>query len=384
MADINVKAVLETNTTLNGTFTTPDGVPLLNDDLVLVAAQASATQNGVWQVKSGLDWVQQIEGIDYRKGFEVRVLEGTNNELTLWIQTNDGVPGTSSTTYRKESLGRPYGGVGAIQVNGAQISLADSGVVSGAYELASINVGSDGRILDVSGSSISSTFMEGLGFEYINATQVQLKAGSAYIPGLNRTIRVGSPITSNVVSGAYALSYLYLYETNGVGQFEISNVAPDTPYQGHARYKTGDETRRFIGMIKNDVAGNLIPFNCEVLAGNIYRLTYGLEPVNQRVVNAFTGNTSVQTEIIGPSAVTAANRLVGPSAMSAFIYWTTVGAGVKYIGYNPAGGNPPRTINGAEQDQDWIDLGNNHELRYKLASAADSISLYVQGFMGRR
>jgi hypothetical protein len=385
MADIAVKGVLEADTTLSGTMTTPDGVVLDAGDYVLATAQASALQNGIWVVDLAA-WVRPTEGLDYRKGFEVRVLEGSVHELSMWLQINEGVPDTSSTLFRKESEGRLYEGSQGIDINGYQVLIEPTGVLAGTYELATINVDAQGRILSATGSSVSSSFIEGLAFEYVNATQVKLKTGSAYIPGINRIVPVIAEITSTVVAGANAVTYLYMYETNGVGQFETSSTAPDAPYSGHARYKTGDQTRRFIGMLRNDGSGNLIPFNCEVLAGNIYRLTYGLENTNttMRVLNATSSGTTVQTVDISPTAATAANRFVGPSAMSAFVYWITTGSGTKQMGYTPSG-NPPRILPAASNGLDWTDLGNAHELRYKFnVGSVDTLQLFINGFLGRR
>ncbi len=384
MADIAVKGVLQTNTTLSGNMTTPDGVSLVDGDYILATAQSSGTQNGIWVVASGA-WTRPTEGLDYRKGFEVRVLEGASNELTMWIQSNSGIPDTSATTYRKASQGRVYEGTGAIQINDYQVSIIPSGVTPGTYELPSINVDTYGRITTASGGEITASFIEGLGMEYVSATQVKLKAGNAYIPGLNRIVPVIADITANVLSGANTISYLYVYETNGVGQLELSATGPDVPYIGTARYKTGDSTRRYVGYIRNDGSGNLIPFNCEVLAGNIYKQTYGLGDDNTtlRVVNAFTGATTVQTVNVGPSSGTAANRLVGAGAASALVYWVTTGTGAKWLGYTPST-LPPNKLLLASNGKHWVDLSSTTDLQYKLDTAADTISLYVTGFIGRR
>ncbi len=386
MADISVKGVLQANTTLSGTMTTPDGVALVDGDYILATAQTSATQNGIWVVHTGA-WTRPTEGIDYRKGMEVRVIEGSSNELSMWLQSNTGVPDVSSTTYRKETQGRVYQGTGPLQVNDYQISIAPSGVTPGTYELPAINVDTYGRLTTASGGQITASFIEGLGMEYVSATQIKVKTGNAYIPGINRIVPVLADITTTVISGANALTYVYMYEVNGVGQIETSSTAPDVPYVGNARYKTGDTTRRFIGMVKNDSTGSvLIPFNCEVLAGNIYKITYTLEHTNTllRVLNATSSGTTVQTVDISTTASTAANRFAGPNALSAFVYWITTGSGTKQLGYTPSG-NPPRIIPAASNGYDWIDLSSIQELRYKFnVATVDTLQLFIAGFMGRR
>jgi hypothetical protein len=385
MADIAVKGVIESNTALTGLFTTADGVVLSDGDYVLLVGQTSGLQNGIWLANSGA-WTRPTEGVDYRKGFEARILEGSSNELALWLQSNEGVPDTSTTTFRKASHGTTMEGVGGVAVDGYQISLIDTGVAAGVYELGTFSIGDDGRITSAVGSNVTASFIEGLALEYVSATQIKLKLGSAYIPGINRTIRTMSELTSTVISGANALTYLYLYETNGVGQFETSSTAPDVPYTGQARYKTGDTSRRYLGMVKNDSAGNLIPFNCEVLGGNIFKMTYALlhNSTELRAVNAFTGSTTSQTTDVSATAATAANRLTGVSAMSAFVYWVTTGSGAKYIGYRPVTNTPPRVLPAASAGFDWVDLGSSNQLNYKLDTAGDTITLYVAGYMGRR
>lgn len=387
MADVKVRAVLTAQTTLNGIFTTSDGVPLANDDYVLAAGQASGVQNGIWVAKLGAPWVRPSEGMDYSKGFEVRVLEGNNNEMALWVQNNNGVPDASNTTFQKESLGRVYENAGGLSINGHQISIAPTGIEQGIYDVTTLTILADGRIEKAVSGNTETSYIDGMEFQYDSATSFIVQPGTAYIPGIDRVIRLGSQVVATKLGAAWDNTYVYLYETNGVGQIETSLTPPDVPFSAFARTKQGNNTRRYIGMVKNNSAGNLFPFLFEALSGGLYKFMYATPDtdVDKRVINAYTGTTTAQNLLVGTTSATAAHRMIAPGSLSGFVYWVTTGAGVKYLGNRPtADFDPSRVLAAASVGREWIEVGTSQMLTYRLATSTDTLTVYITGYMGRR
>lgn len=90
-------------------------------------------------------------------------------------------------------------------------------------------------------------------------TTVTLSAGCAYLPGGLRML-LQDPLTVTVSGVVSAWAHFYLTSNGGDNLFEFSTVAPDVPYQGTARTKTGDATRRYLGSLYFGAAGTTVPF----------------------------------------------------------------------------------------------------------------------------
>lgn len=385
MADVTVRAVQTTNRAITGLGVTPDGVVLADGDYVLNVGQTSTVQNGVWIAKVGA-WERPEEGMDYRAGFEVRVLEGNDNTLALWIQNNYGtIADTDSLTFQKESNGRPLQGSSGIEIVNNEIRLVSTGVEEGIYELATLSILEDGRVAFASPTGVAPTYIDGLTFKYLNASTFQVTPGDAFIPGANRVIRLPSTVTASRMTGADALTHVYLYETNGVGQIETTTTLPDPAYGYSARTKIGDSTRRYLGSLRNDASGNIIPFHFELLSPNLYRFSYSTLYSSQPILNAWTGPTTVQELYVGMETGITTRRYVGIDAMSAFVQWVTTGSDLKYIGWHPTPGvTPPIELPAASRGTAWVDLGNPPHFVWKLNTGTDTLTVGVLGYMGRR
>ena len=155
----SVKATTTANITLSGTQTI-DGVSLSADDRVLVKNQSTATQNGLYLVKSG-SWVRtddMASGANAAGAF-VFVEQGTvnaENGFTCTSNTGSAVVATNNLTFAQFSgAGQITAGDG-LDKSGNTLSLdlkANGGCVIESTELA----------VDLSASSISGTLALGDG-----------------------------------------------------------------------------------------------------------------------------------------------------------------------------------------------------------------------------
>lgn len=116
-----VRVAVSTNVTLSGTQTL-DGVACVADDRVLLYGQTTASQNGLWLVKSGA-WVRPS---DFTAGYNasgvhVIVTEGTANQDNIFLCTTDtAIVGTNNLAFNRLP--------NSIQVDNTTIELA-SGVL---------------------------------------------------------------------------------------------------------------------------------------------------------------------------------------------------------------------------------------------------------------
>lgn len=101
-------------------------------------------------------------------------------------------------------------------------------------------------------------YIDGLRPTFVSATAVTIKSGACYIPGSGKVVRNDSDMAlTGLAPGASTWAHLYVYESAGVLAAELSTTAPATPYNGTARCKTGDTTRRYVGSVLTDASGNI-------------------------------------------------------------------------------------------------------------------------------
>jgi hypothetical protein len=111
------------------------------------------------------------------------------------------------------------------------------------------------------GLGVGAGYIEGLIPKWISATSISLSSGAAYMPAAGKVMVVASDLTlSGLTLTAATWYYLYLYDNAGVAAIELSDVAPADPYNGTARTKTGNNTRRFITAIRAQVANVIRKF----------------------------------------------------------------------------------------------------------------------------
>ncbi|MEW4985167.1 hypothetical protein [Stenotrophomonas geniculata] len=93
----------------------------------------------------------------------------------------------------------------------------------------------------------------------LDGLTVSVSPGVCYIPGTGRITSDGT--ASITLSGLTPNTFyhLYGYGVGGSLALEASTVAPDTPYLGTARCKTGDTTRRYLISGRTNASGILRP-----------------------------------------------------------------------------------------------------------------------------
>lgn len=157
-------------------------------------------------------------------------------------------------------------------------------------------------------STVEPGYIDGLVMRWVSATALTVSMGTAYIPSVGSNINVAADIAkTGLALSATSWYHVYLYLNSGVPDIEIVTTAPSTPYNGTARTKTGDTTRRYIGSVKTDGSGNLYQF---IQDGDTVAWLYDTVSAPARVLSGgvATVRTTVATAVVVP--VTALRALL--------------------------------------------------------------------------
>jgi hypothetical protein len=145
-------------TSLSTTTTTVDGYSLATGDLVLLTAQSTGSQNGLWQVPASGNWTRPTEFATGAtiKGRTILVMKGTTNANTQWALDTPTAGITIDTTAQSwSSVGVPTGTfaptAGQISAGESVFNLPTNGTSDAAPALtaflaACASAGSDGYI----------------------------------------------------------------------------------------------------------------------------------------------------------------------------------------------------------------------------------------------
>ena len=242
-----------------------------------------------------------------------------------------------------------------------------------------------GHVVDISSGGFDTGYIEGLAMEYAGPDYIGLFPGAAYVPGYNRVVTLEAYETRTIFPspGANGIRYVYLDEVNGIGQVHVSDVAPALPYFGNARTMTGDNTKRYLGMLKWSAAGVMLQFDHKVFGGATTFVLYGFRHNNAllRVVDNYSSTTLARTNI-GPAGTDAAKRLVGPGARTAWMYVLVEGisgVGNGYVGEPSLGVVNAPGVKGHGDGYMFARL-NAGDIAYHVSTTGVQLTAYVAGY----
>lgn len=104
-------------------------------------------------------------------------------------------------------------------------------------------------------------YIDGLKMVWVSGTALTVTSGSAYIPGASAVLSSPADIAKTGLSlSASTWYHVYLYDNAGAPDVEIVTTAPAAPYNGTARAKTGDTSRRYVGSVLTDASAAICKF----------------------------------------------------------------------------------------------------------------------------
>ena len=110
-------------------------------------------------------------------------------------------------------------------------------------------------------ASIPAGYIDGLKMVWNSATSISVTSGACYIQGSSAVISFPSTLTLSSLSlSASTWYHLYAYLNAGTPAIELVTTAPATAYNGTARSKTGDTSRRYVGSIITSASSTVLNF----------------------------------------------------------------------------------------------------------------------------
>lgn len=155
-------------------------------------------------------------------------------------------------------------------------------------------------------------YIDGLQMQWVSGTALTVSSGAAYIEGAGTVLRATSAIAKTSLSLTASTWYhVYLYDNAGTPDVEIGTTAPAEPYNGTARSKTGDASRRYVGSVRTDASSQMMCFLHTLATGDIkYEVT-----INDANLNVLSlGVAGVSTSVSLSSAIPITSQVA-----SAFI-----------------------------------------------------------------
>lgn len=104
-------------------------------------------------------------------------------------------------------------------------------------------------------------YIDGLKMVWVSGTALTVTSGSAYIPGTSAVLAAPADIAKTGLSlSASTWYHVYLYDNAGTPAVEVVTTAPAAPYNGTARSKTGNTSRRYVGSVLTDASAAICKF----------------------------------------------------------------------------------------------------------------------------
>lgn len=227
-----------------------------------------------------------------------------------------------------------------------------------------------GLVTPMSGQPIPAGYIDGLKMEWVSGTQIRFTSGSAYIPSLGRALALAAAVTKTPSLAASTWYHAYLYSNAGTPDVEVTTTAPDTPYSGTARTKTGDTSRRYIGSFRTSAASAIFNFVHDP-AGEVFYLEDS-SAVPFRVLNAGLAATKTLVSCAGccpVSAISVGGRFYNSPSSTAVASFATGGSSGWVLGVLPSSDlSVPMGLN------------TNQQLEYQLAGSAGGAFIDIRSY----
>lgn len=223
--------------------------------------------------------------------------------------------------------------------------------------------------------------IDGLAVNVTSSTSVAIGNGAAWVPGLNKVVRLPAGVIYTPTRVASSFLHAYLTEVSGVPDVVFSTVEP-VPYLGDARIMTGNSSMRYIGSCLCSAASNLFSQQHEVRTNRVVYLTANPGNVPFLIVAGAINNTQLTAHCRNFAPVTTTSPVLVISTGGAGFVLGTANQS------SPLGGSNWLTIcraNSTSTLQVSINLGDDQrEFTYMNTGATTGTAVYgLAYFFGR-
>jgi hypothetical protein len=210
---------------------------------------------------------------------------------------------------------------------------------------------------------------------------VTVSSGFAYIPNQGRALSQNdmSVAVTGVVS---AWRHFYIANDNGVLAFEASATAPADPYQGTARTKSNDPTRRYLGSLYFNASGITLAFLHSQVGDRANRISFtppgGAAIAQTRLLSVKTDTSPVTVD---------ASAVVPMTCRLMYALINNTSTSDAYIG-TPDGGTLSTTnyliyVKAGQAGQFDVEVNGNQLLNYFLNGliTVGGLTIQVRGYL---
>lgn len=228
---------------------------------------------------------------------------------------------------------------------------------------------------------IGSDAISGLKMVWVSTTAVTVKAGEAVIQSTGQILTAASDIAVTGLSLTASTWYhVYLYNNSGTPAIEVVTTAPATAYNGTARSKTGDTTRRYIGSVRADTTGALTNFYHNPITGRVGYIV-DLNSTNL-VLHLVSAGTATTTTTVDCSSVVPVTGRFGVGFAE-----NNGATGVVFIGSadlgTPSNTNTLAFLRALRTIDSEIYLTSSQTFNY-MVTTAGSFDFYITGYVYER
>jgi hypothetical protein len=235
------------------------------------------------------------------------------------------------------------------------------------------------------GALLPPGYVDGLKLQWVSGNALTVTSGAAYVPSLGRVLRVPNAIAKTglaLTASTWYHVYLWLNGTNA--DIEIVATASSAIYNGTARTKAGDTSRRYLGSVLTDGTGKIWPFTQSGPRVSYYWNNLGNAPMRPLSVGAAITGTVVPLASSCPVTATHVNLRAqngDPSVAARLSNKDFAGA------VGDSGGGTYAILPCAPSSNTVLDfpLANDQSLVYWMTSAPTSgLTLDVFGYLYER
>lgn len=218
-----------------------------------------------------------------------------------------------------------------------------------------------------------SAYIDGMQMGYVSGSSLSFSSGSLAIQSTGLILQFPATITKSGISlAANSWGHCYAFSNAGVPDVEVVTTAPAAPYMGTARAKTGDSSRRYLGSVRTDASGSIIPFGHKVQGGEVkYR-------------NSVAANQILSSGMSGAPANVDASSRVPVTSTLAEIFAETGPGDVAFISNPDVNADPIAGVlfflRASQQIYGTMETSSTQQLNYALTPAVSGLSIYCCGY----
>ena len=205
-------------------------------------------------------------------------------------------------------------------------------------------------------------YIDGLQLECVSGSAITVTSGAAYIESAGSILRAPSAIAKAGLSlSASSWYHVYLFDKAGTPDVEIVTTPPASPYNGTARSKTGDTSRRYLGSVRT--GGAAVIQNFKQTLNDVLYVNAPLRALN-------LGTATVRTSVSASGGLPETAFMLKANASNS-------DAGLYVLWYHPSSGAALRATAPSADNSFELPLNAAQEFQYGYTGGTPTGGAYL-------